>query len=168
MTRRIAVAATGPVPQVVLTLAREIDGHLTPWGKATEVGADPQVVIDPRSIQSVVIADMWTHVHYMHTLSAGMPRAAVAVVEESPGVVFERIREALATAPDASDETRLAAGWMQEFRGYSAMLPCYYSPLGGVTHESVCTPAPLPAGGWRHIGDGRSMRWVLAEVPDVG
>lgn len=155
MTRRIAVAATGPVPQVVLTLAREIGGHLTPWGKATEVGADPQVVIDPRSIQSVVIADMWTHVHYMHTLSAGMPRAAVAVVEESPGVVFERIREALAATPDASDELRLAAGWVQEF--------CQHNdPV------SSRIPAPLPAGGWRHIGDGCSMRWVLTEVPDVG
>lgn len=155
MTRRIAVAATGPVPQVVLTLAREIDGYPTPWGKATEVGADPQVVIDPRSIQSVVIADMWTHVHYMHTLSAGMPRAAVALVEESPGVVFERIREALATAPDASDELRLAAGWVQEF--------CQHNdPV------SPRIPAPLPAGGWRHIGDGRSMRWVLAEVSNVG
>lgn len=140
---------------------------LHPWVVFTCIGlgTDPDygVTLDPRRVTRVESDGSMCFVTYLDF--DGVRRARVRGTAEDAA---RAVQVALATAPDASDETRLAAGWVQEFRAHTGMVPCYYDSQGDVTRESSCTPAPLPAGGWRHIGDGRSMRWVLAEVLDVG
>lgn len=143
MDRMRRIGADGPVPMI--TLLQVLDGANSP------------VEIDPRTVVTVKATSTWTEVRH-RTITSANPeptKDSVVLVVEVIGSVLQRIREALAEAPNASDELRLAAGWVQEFRRLDAMMEWRHQREEG-------TPAPLPAGGWRCMGSGLSMRWALA------
>lgn len=77
---------------------------------------------------------------------------------------LERRRQRDARLVDASDETRLAAGWVQEVavcdpaRDRREMFETPGPWLG----DGRNTPAPGPAGKWRLHPAGVWVRWVIA------
>jgi hypothetical protein len=67
-------------------------------------------------------------------------------------------------APDASDETRLAAGWVQQAMGCTPAHDYTGSESPTRTWSGVAglCPAPGPAGLWRLHASGVWVRWVVA------
>lgn len=156
MIRRRRIIGVGPAPMIVLTRAREVGGHPTSFGKNAAEGTSPKVEIDPETISSVTMTDAWVEVrHRTGTYTRPVPMEDTPeLVVETMDEVLQKIREALAAAPGASDELRLAAGWVQEYRRLDGSMEWRYQRVEG-------RPAPLPAGGWRGVGGGLSMRWAL-------
>ena len=135
------IGAGGPVPMVALSRAFD----------------NEPIEIDPWTVVSVHVDTASLTAIRHRTITSANPeptKDSVVLVVEVIGSVLQKIREALAEAPDASDEVRLAAGWVQEFRRLDDSMVWRYQRVEG-------RPAPLPAGGWRHLGNGLSMRWAL-------
>lgn len=149
------MTSTGLQAAVVLT---RVAGTSTLHGLLQEADRGGPWVANPADIVSINRAGMGSIIRYRYcpdSYETRPVREETVAVQEPPDEVARCLRAAAAGSPEATDEVRLAAGWRQELRSVVAPVP------------SNAVPAPLPAGGWRYVGEGMNMRWVLPMEGDA-